>query len=138
MKVNEKIKFLRESKRLSQEEMANKLGMSTNGYAKIERGETRLNIPKLEQIVNILDMDIIELMSVGERNVVLFQESDSNINIIGSSHGLTFELAQLKTELAQLKTELAHKEELLKHKNEIIEMQRKEIARLNKLLGEEQ
>ena len=129
MKVNEKIKFLRESKRLSQEEMANKLGMSTNGYAKIERGETRLNIPKLEQIVNILDMDIIELMSVGERNVVLFQESDSNINIIGSSHGLTFELAQLKTELA-------HKEELLKHKNEIIEMQRKEIARLNKLLGE--
>ena len=61
MKVNEKIKFLRESKHLSQEEMANKLGMSTNGYAKIERGETRLNIPKLEQIVNILDMDIIEL-----------------------------------------------------------------------------
>lgn len=127
MKVNEKIKFLRESKRLSQEEMASLLGMSTNGYAKIERGETRLNIPKLEQIVEVLDMDIMELMSIGERNVVFFQESDSNINIIGSSQEATFEIVQLKNLLS-------YKEELLAHKDQIIEMQKQEIARLNKLL----
>ncbi|WP_231924856.1 MULTISPECIES: helix-turn-helix domain-containing protein [Gallibacterium] len=35
MKVNEKIRSLRESRNWSQEEMANKLGMSTNGYSKI-------------------------------------------------------------------------------------------------------
>ena len=51
MKVNEKIRFLRENKNLTQDQMAERLGMSTNGYAKIERGETRLTIPKLEQIV---------------------------------------------------------------------------------------
>lgn len=129
MKVNEKIKFLRESKHLSQEEMASKIGMSTNGYAKIERGETRLNIPKLEKIVEVLDMDIIELMSVGERNVVFFQESDSNINIINSSQELAFEISQLKTVLS-------YKDELLAHKNEIIEIQKREIDRLTKLVND--
>ncbi len=64
MKVNEKIRFLRESKSLTQDEMADRLGMSTNGYAKIERGETRLTIPKLEQIVEVFDTDILELMSL--------------------------------------------------------------------------
>ncbi|EER46210.1 hypothetical protein AM305_02623, partial [Actinobacillus minor NM305] len=67
-----------------QDEMADRLGMSTNGYAKIERGETRLTIPKLEQIVEVFDTDILELMSLGERNVVYFQESGNNhsLNII--------------------------------------------------------
>lgn len=40
MNINEKIKRLREGKHWSQEEMAQKLNMSKNGYAKIERGET--------------------------------------------------------------------------------------------------
>jgi transcriptional regulator with XRE-family HTH domain len=40
MKMCDKIKFMRQSKSLSQEEMAEKLGLSLNGYANIERGET--------------------------------------------------------------------------------------------------
>ena len=35
MNINEKIKRLREGKHWSQEEMAQKLNMSKNGYAKI-------------------------------------------------------------------------------------------------------
>lgn len=48
-----KIRVCRENQDLAQEEMAVKLNMSTIGYAKIERGETRLNIRRLEQIVDI-------------------------------------------------------------------------------------
>lgn len=99
MKVNEKIRFLRETKNWSQEEMANKL-VSTNGYSKIERGETRLSMPKLEQIVEVFDTDILELMSLGERNVVFFQESDHNLNIIGSSQELSTEITLLKKEIS--------------------------------------
>ena len=44
MKINEKIKLLREGKHWSQEEMAQKLNMSKNGYAKIERGETSASL----------------------------------------------------------------------------------------------
>lgn len=71
MKINEKIRLLREERHWSQEEMANKLQMSTNGYAKLERGESRLYIPKLEQIADVFDVDVLELMSVGERKCSL-------------------------------------------------------------------
>jgi transcriptional regulator with XRE-family HTH domain len=49
MKVQEKIRSMRESKNWSKEEMATKLNMSVNGYSKIERGETNLHLSKLEQ-----------------------------------------------------------------------------------------
>jgi len=39
MQINEKIKKVRELSRLTQEEMASRLNMSTNGYAKIEQGK---------------------------------------------------------------------------------------------------
>lgn len=127
MKVNEKIRFLRETKNWSQEEMANKLGMSTNGYSKIERGETRLSMPKLEQIVEVFDTDILELMSLGERNVVFFQESDHNLNIIGSSQ-------ELSTEITLLKKEISYYQEIIKHKDQLIESPKQEIFALKKLL----
>lgn len=69
MKVHEKIRLMRESNHLTQEEMAAKLNMSVNGYSKIERGETKVHIPKLEQIASVLDLDLLELIS-DEKRVV--------------------------------------------------------------------
>ncbi len=63
MQLNEKIRIVRETKNWSQEDMAEKLSMSTTGYAKIERGETMLNMQKLERIAQIFDMDLAELLS---------------------------------------------------------------------------
>ncbi|MGX2974617.1 helix-turn-helix domain-containing protein [Ursidibacter arcticus] len=120
MKINEKIRLLRETKNWSQEEMANQLGMSTNGYSKIERGESKINTERLEQIANILDMDILELISIGERNVVFFQESDNNLNIIGASDENMAALANLKKELF--------------YKDEIIAIQKREISMLQEMI----
>ena len=49
METYEKIRLIRELNKWSQEEMAEKLEMSPSGYAKIERGETILSVPRLEQ-----------------------------------------------------------------------------------------
>ena len=75
MKINEKIRQLREQHQLSQENMADRLGMSVTGYAKIERGEVRSNLPRLEQISEVFDMDICELLSYGESEKVYFNNS---------------------------------------------------------------
>lgn len=40
MNLSEKLKFMRMFKGLSQEQVAEQLGLSTVGYGKIERGET--------------------------------------------------------------------------------------------------
>ena len=58
MKLNEKLRQLRETNHWSQEEMAERMSMSPSGYAKIERGETKLNIEKLQTIAQIFNIDI--------------------------------------------------------------------------------
>ena len=63
MKINEKIKRLREGKHWSQEEMAQKLNMSKNGYAKIERGETSASLGRLEQVAAVLGIGLCELLA---------------------------------------------------------------------------
>lgn len=129
MKVNEKIRFMRESKSWSQEEMASKLGMSTTGYSKIERGETRLTIPKLEQIVEVFDTDILELISLGENKVVYMQDSDNHsINIINPTS------QDLAAEIIQLKQTISHQQEMLEAKNELISLQKSQLEALQKVV----
>ena len=67
--VNEKIRKVRESKAWSQEQMAEKLNMSLNGYAKIERGETKLYLDKLDQIAQFFDIDVVELIQYYGNNI---------------------------------------------------------------------
>ncbi len=120
MKIQEKIRVLREARDWSQEEMATKLNMSTNGYAKIERGETKASFPKLEQIAEIFDVELMELLSYGEKHVYLINDnSDNGCNIIGSPE-LAFEIQKL-----QLVTN---------HKDEIIGNQKQEIAYLKEMI----
>ncbi|MDP8079167.1 helix-turn-helix domain-containing protein [Phocoenobacter skyensis] len=108
MKVNEKIRMVRETHNWSQEDMADKLAMSTNGYAKIERGETGLHLDKLEKIAKVFDMDLVELLSVSDKSVICLvnENSTNSSNYYGSSQ-------ELSTEIEKLKLTLIHKEELL-------------------------
>ena len=131
MKVHDKIRTMRELRHWSQEEMAARLSMSTNGYAKLERGETRLNIPKLEQIAGVLDVDLNDLMSVSERSVIcLFNESGSHSNnyYANSSQELTAEINRMQ----QL---LAHQEALAAQKDVLIAQQAREIETLRTLVA---
>ncbi|MDG2946910.1 helix-turn-helix domain-containing protein [Bisgaard Taxon 10/6] len=52
MNINEKIRRIRESKEWSQEQMAEKLNMSLNGYAKIERLKLALSHSQESLVLN--------------------------------------------------------------------------------------
>ena len=67
MAVHEKIKFIRQLKGWSQEDMAEKLAMSINGYGSIERGETNVNLSRLEQIAQLFGMELSELVALNEK-----------------------------------------------------------------------
>jgi len=119
MKVHEKIRFMRESKDWSQEEMAAKLNMSVSGYSKIERGETKGYIPKLEQIAKEFEMELMELLSFGERHILINENSNHGCNVIGSSTELVFE--NQKQQLI-----ISHQDETIAHlKQEIIYLKEK-------------
>lgn len=68
MNIGNNIKKLRELKGLTQENMAEELKMSTNGYGKIERGETEVTVNKLEKISEVLGMSINDVLSFDEKN----------------------------------------------------------------------
>ena len=135
MKINEKIRQLREQHQLSQENMADKLGMSVTGYAKIERGEVRSNLPRLEQISEVLDMDICELLSYGESEKVYFNNSVTESTNSNNSNNFLFAVGNdnLEKAIQQLQLIISHKDELLAQKDKIILGLEREIALLRNM-----
>ncbi|RDF05310.1 helix-turn-helix domain-containing protein [Haemophilus parahaemolyticus] len=127
MSVNEKIRTIRETRNWSQEDMAEKMNMSKNGYAKIERGETKLNLHKLEQIANIFNIDVLELIKNDDKNVLFFM-NDHNTNYYGSNENLT-------SEIDLLKLTISHKDELLKQRDLVIEQKDSEISALKEIIS---
>ena len=51
LKIGHKIKKLRELKNLTQEHMANSIGISQGAYSRMELGETEITYSKLEKIL---------------------------------------------------------------------------------------
>jgi helix-turn-helix domain-containing protein len=127
MSVNDKIRTIRETRNWSQEDMAEKMNMSKNGYAKIERGETKLNLHKLEQIANIFNIDVLELIKNDDKNVLFFM-NDHNTNYYGSNENLT-------SEIDLLKLTILHKDELLKQRDLVIEQKDSEISALKEIIS---
>lgn len=92
--------------------------MSKNGYAKIERGESKLNLDRLTQIAQAFDMDLVELINISEKGLIcLFSENNSGIH-----YGNYYQGAEtIAAENEKLQLIIAHKDELLKQKeNELI------------------
>ena len=128
MSVNEKIRKIREAKDWSQEQMAEKLNMSLNGYAKIERGESKIYLDKLEQIAQVFDIDVVELMQSDGKNICF--QIESPLGSVYQGGGET----QLLIEVERLKLALSHaneKEELLK---KLLEQKDGEIQSLRNLI----
>lgn len=112
METYEKIKMMREMNQWTQEEVAEKLGMSTTGYAKIERGQTNVSVEKLKQIAQIFNINIAQLLDDNEKLVICsVGDNHSNYN---NYFGMNEKLIA-QNEKQQLEIQL--KDELLKQKD---------------------
>lgn len=120
MKIHEKLKIIRLFKGLSQEEMAEKLGYSINGYTKIERGEVDVNFSKLEKIAEVMEVDLQKLLGLNEGNIFNFLENcnPSNIAVLQGNIFLSEARCVHELEKAHLLLEQKDKEiEYLKQQN---------------------
>ena len=114
MKVHEKIRKIRELKNFSQENMAEQLQMSVNGYAKIERGEVGLQMDKLEKIADVLSMNVVDLLSVDKSLVFLNMENSTNsANYYAAQEKYVIEIERLKQQNGYLQAMLMEKEKLI-------------------------
>lgn len=108
MESFEKIKVMREMNQWTQEEVAEKLGMSTTGYAKIERGQTNVSVEKLKQIAQIFNINVAQLLDDDERFVICsIGDNHSNYsNYFSSNEKLSLENEKLKQLLSAKESEI--------------------------------
>jgi len=135
MKVHEKIRSIRQSKGWSQPGMAGKLDMSVSGYANIERGETDVQISRLEKIADIFGMDLLELLNFGERNVFYLAVYNNNFiknlrstDFSDDKKELEHELEKAHLLLQQKDKEIAYLNEKNNYLKEIISLVKKESS----------
>ncbi len=110
MKLHEKIRFMRQLQGWSQEDMADKLEMSVSGYAHIERGETDVQLSKLEKIAKAFGVNLLELLTFGEKNIICLAGNDQSI---------------IQSFNAKEQQEILHE---LEKSRLIVEQQRKELS----------
>ena len=119
MALNDKIRELRKAQNWSQEEMAEKMEMSKNGYARIERGEGKLDWDKLQKIAAIFKIDIVQLIEAENKGFVIQQtigfHNDDNNHHYGNN------IDSLVIEIEKLKLTVAYQKELLEQKNNEIQ-----------------
>jgi transcriptional regulator with XRE-family HTH domain len=113
MPIHEQLKIVRLLKGWSQEKMAEKLGYSKNGYAKIERGETGVNLEKIERMAKLLEVDFDELAGMREGNIFNLVENwthGNNVryNIVLSETECAHELEKATLLLQERDKEISH------------------------------
>lgn len=62
------LKKIRKEKKLTQEELAKKIGVSKASFSRYESGEANVSVGKIIELCKILDVSSDELLGISERN----------------------------------------------------------------------
>ena len=121
-KIGDHLRKIREIKGIKQESVAKQLGLTTNGYGKIERGETSLNIKRLEEIAVILGVNALDIMQFDE-NIIF------NINTMSNSapNGTVNNYSLNKEERQFFSYQIKSLSALVEKQNKIIEILMKKL-----------
>jgi transcriptional regulator with XRE-family HTH domain len=103
-----KIKKVRELKNLTQEYVAEQVGMTTSGYSRIERGEVKISLDRLQQVAMVLGVQPNDLTNFDE-NVFFTNYGTANDNSFSYSADkelLQQVIATYEARIADLKDEI--------------------------------
>ena len=125
MQLHEKIKFIRNMKGWSQEEVAHRLGMSISGYGCIERGETDIPFSRLLYLAKVFEIDLLELLSINEKNVFNLAGTNNNQSNWHVNSSDSVEVIKLRAEIEKLSMFLEQQTKEIVYLKEIIELLKK-------------
>ncbi len=120
--ISDAIRNIRVSKNLTQLELAEKLGMSQNGYSKIERGYTLLTLPRIKEIAKVLDVNYAELLSQVEG----FEEEKEEFETVKINEEIRQVKLKYLKRIKEISRQHAREEQLLrqnlKEKDKVIQL----------------
>jgi len=107
--VGSKIRKFREEKGIKQEYMAAELEITQSSYGRLEKDDSRLTVPKIQKIAEVLNVSIAVLFGEKVGNV-LYENNGSNVQ--------TGTLVQNyeKQHIDSLKDEISYLRKLLENK----------------------
>lgn len=126
------MKALRELKGLTQEEMAEKLKMTTNGYTQIERNIGNPNLPKIEKIAKVFDMTTLDFLDFCENGATFYVSTENQQ--INDNHGKIYYMFG-KHGHEMLLAELEKSESIIQLKDELLAQKDNEIAALKEIIA---
>jgi transcriptional regulator with XRE-family HTH domain len=117
--IKENIRKLRKERRMTQEAIANQLGISTNAYGEIERGSTSIMNAHVLRIAKLLDTSTEELV-LGYRPIQIPGKKLEEMQAEYSER-----IDALEKEIEYLRKLVKSLEETIATKTQIIEMLQK-------------
>jgi transcriptional regulator with XRE-family HTH domain len=127
MTLSKKMKLLRSYKGWTQEKMAEKLGISTYAYAKIERCETNVSHNRLKQIAEVGEIDLEQLFGLDEKSVFnLFEANDNNTQCNVNLHS---------NEQTELQHELEKSQLMIEQRDKEIDYLKQQVNLLNQMIN---
>ncbi len=133
MTTGEKIRHFRTKKGLSQEVFAELLGISLQAYNKIETNKTKVDIERLQQIAEKLDINLVELLSYGDRDIYYINNTNNEQkggNGFVIHNNLPNDYLQLVEKVKDLEKDILH----LKNTNEALQKEVQYQAEIISLL----
>lgn len=117
MTTQDTICKLRKAQNLTQDDMAEKLGISKNGYGKIERGQSALSLERLAQIAQILGVDMVDIMKNKEMALVIGENHGVMQNNYNNNHA---EIEKLQLIIKHQQQRIDDLTQLLSQKDELL------------------
>lgn len=77
--IGQNIRTLRHRNGWSQEDVANRLGISIPAFSKIETGVTDINLSRLEQIADIYEIDVVQILALDSEDI---EQTPSTLSIL--------------------------------------------------------
>jgi len=123
MKLHDKVKLYRESKKLSQENVAYKLGLNQSQYSRRESGNILFSVKELESLSKLFEIQTSDLLN---DETIIFNNKDQKRGNFGQYITMPNELIQ------QYEKRLQEKDEYIATLKEQISLLNEAIKELNK------
>ena len=101
--IGNKIRLLREEKGLSQENLASALDITQSNYARLEKDDNRISVPRLIIIANTLETTVTELVGEKANTVVNQNNQEANTYLQNTFQADKDHIQTLKDEIEYLK-----------------------------------
>ena len=133
MKKYYNIQLFRKEKGFTQEQMAEKLGISQNAYNKIENGKTDLKAEVMEKIAVILGKELKEFaQNENDKPVCHVEQHNPQNSVGGTGNDVTYNQHDFDKEREVWKALVASLHEVINAKSEVIASQDNLIMMLQK------